>query len=226
MVPGLPSAADPAERGDHLQAWYVKTNISTYGIFTARRVATTVAYSGEVVESFTNALHDDVDPNVTADGLDLVFASNRGGSGYLAYEATRATPDAAFSVAKLVSGLETVALATSPNGAIGLSRDGLTAYVPTTDSTLVRVMRPNREAPFAMMSSFGFGANFPTFSASELELFYNCNGGVCVRTRLTTAASFGPEVVFAAGADPALVGDDLEMLYTNPNIVRITRTCL
>jgi Tol biopolymer transport system component len=70
-----------------------------------------------------NSGQTDVDPSVTADGLQLFFCSNRGGT-FNIYVSVRAAPGDAWPAPSVVGGVSSLAIEQNP----AISADGLTLY--------------------------------------------------------------------------------------------------
>jgi len=221
------SGADPTQRGDRLQAWTAVFNAGQFNIYSASRTVPTGVFGAQVDETGINDVgSSDQDPSVTADGLRMLFVSNRTG-GYLLYEASRATPDVLFGAAVQAAGLD----APLAIGSIDLLPDGLTVYMDLNFSgDLYRSHRPALTAPFDAPVVVAPGcAGFPSVSTDELELFYVRSNLMYTRSRATTADSFGPETLMTLVAnpgDPEVSADGTELWFTDSLApVRATRTC-
>ncbi len=117
-------------------------------IYEAIRSDRTATFSAAVLLEMLDSADSDVWPTLSADGLEIFFASDRPGvGGYDVYRSTRPTVDQSFAVPTLVPELSS----TGDDGALRLSPDGLTMYLNynadvsggTTDlAAAVRPCRP------------------------------------------------------------------------------------
>jgi Tol biopolymer transport system component len=90
-------------------------------------------------------LSSELDPSLTADGLEIFFSSNRPGlGGYDVYHAKRTTTDRAFDAPVLIT-----ELSTTDSEFSFITADGLTIYFSRTLAADVHhATRPDRNSPF------------------------------------------------------------------------------
>jgi Tol biopolymer transport system component len=107
-----------------------------------------------------NTASEDADPELRADGLELLFHSNRAGGtgGYDLYQVVRATTADPFGVPTPIGGLNTVGDEVGPT----LSADGLVLYF-SDGADIVFATRPSVEA------SFGAQQPLPGLSSSDID---------------------------------------------------------
>lgn len=168
---------------------------------------------------------EDYGPALSADGLELIFHSNRPGGpgGYDMYRATRPDRASDFGAAELLANVNSP----SHEENATLSHDGLTMYFTSTRSgsdTVFVATRAARGEPFGAPAELpGLGAIVgPELSADGSEMFASRNdGGTYDLFRITDYASPAPtfERVDALTSEtldefyPTLTGDGLTLYY-------------
>ena len=159
------------------------------GVGSAERAAVLGASSLFRVTSLgpdVNTADDDLSPAVSADGLTLLFSSDRPGGvgGTDLYMATRASTSEPFAdVVSLGAGVNTASNETAP----ALSADGLTLYFGSDrpdgfgSTDLYMATRATTSDPFGDVTNLGADVNTasndnnPTISADGLMLLFNSN---------------------------------------------------
>ncbi|MEZ4366562.1 MAG: hypothetical protein R2939_09780 [Kofleriaceae bacterium] len=205
--------SDPWLARDGLELWFDQP--APYELWSARRGALAEAFAAPVLATTLNSAGAETDPSLSADGLELVFVSDRDGAERL-YQAARASAAADFAAAPIVMrGLE----ATPVHAAAWAGAD--TLYLTDDAGGLARATRAARGAPFAPPTSVGAPAvGWPTVSAGELELFAEAfpdgAGTIVWATRAQAGDAFvrrgvldfAPPCADGALADPQLTDDD------------------
>jgi hypothetical protein len=214
---------DPAATGSALELWFSRTGIvPTYDLASAIRNSATASFDMESEFTHNSSLVDR-DPSLSADGLVLVFISDRDGT-LRAYESRRATATDAFAppTSFPINGVD--------NG-VELSGDGLTLYFTDDRRDLRAVHRTDRSSPFGAASEIlAQNIEHPTLSADELELYYSRadTTNTFRRTRRNAQAAFDEDekLVFNDAMEPDLAPDG-QLLYVvlNGNIWSLTRNC-
>ncbi len=182
----------PTTRGDLLEIFWLEKN--PYYIYRATRTAVDQPFVTDPnIVSFSEVAGDpnvfNDDPALTADGLEVIFISNRDAtSTKYAYIATRPTVDASWSTPTILTG-NVRATITS----LDLSWDGLTLYYVDSVGNLYQTQRIDRQSPFQSAIPLGVGITYPTLSSDGLELFGVASGtakGVVYATRHKTTDMF------------------------------------
>ena len=216
---------DPTETGDLLEIYYTDGNGE---IQFASRTSVDVPFVHGALPSFDDPNAIDSSPVISADGLRVVFTSDRGGT-LAAYESTRPSRDATWSVPQLALGGGTWTLGA---GGLGMTTDALNvvfqldsaAHCFTRRST-TELFMPNCDDLFVMPS--------PAFDDAYTTVYYNCGTGICARP-LTAWPDFktpGAEQHVAMGtatgaADPWVEPDGDTILFAaDHSLFRTTRSC-
>ena len=142
------SEAGPTVTADELHMVFSRDGLPERALFETVRLTTNDPWGTPIgIVAIHVAGQNDYDPFLTADGLRLMFVSNRTGN-YALFEATRPTIDAAFGAA---TSIDELGLAQSPT----LSTDGLDIMFASTRAPTVgahdiwRASRPALDQPFA-----------------------------------------------------------------------------
>jgi Tol biopolymer transport system component len=175
----------------------------------------------------------EITPFLASNELDLYFSSDRNGTDYDNYVASRATPTDPFGTPTAVTELA------SPADEMGvtLSRDRLTAYFVTSREgqfDMWRATRPSTDQPFGNLASLSAISSpateyNPILSYDERELWFAAKdragnvGGTDIwrATRATLDDEFGqPEPVLeldtaAEQASPSLIATGRVIVFTN-----------
>jgi Tol biopolymer transport system component len=206
----------------------------------------------ELVADVSSASYD-WSPNLTADGLSLVFASNRpGGTGdFDFYEARRTDPAGAFDTIDELKSLNS----TMTEDTAWISPDGLRVYFSSNRGVgddIWFASRPTRLAAFSSgqllteLSTPAFSDKAPGLSADELDIFFSSARGttgfdIWHATRLASDQPFSPPepiaILNSANDDfaPSLSHDGSELYYSydalssgggDANIFVAKRLCL
>ena len=219
----LGGAQDPGATSNPLELWFSRTGIvPTYDLATATRASQTATFDAQA-DFAQNSSTIDRDPTLSADGLALVFISDRDGT-LRAYESRRATttdafaPPTSFPIGSVDNGVE-------------LSADGLTLYFADDRADLRSVQRADRTSPFGAASEIlAQNIEYPAVSADELELFYSRPDSTNLfrRTRRNATAPFDDDekMVFNDAREPDITPDS-QRLYVvlNGNIWFLARNC-
>jgi hypothetical protein len=214
---------DPGAMSSALELWYSRTGIvPTYDIAIATRTSDTGTFDAES-DFAHNSSAVDRDPSLSADGLVLVFISDRDAT-LRAYESRRASATDAFSPPSMfpITGVD--------NG-VELSADGLTMYFADDRRDLRAVRRSDRNSPFGAASEIlAQNVEHPTLTADELEVYYSRSdtSNLFRRTRRNPMAAFDDDekLVFGDASEPDVTPDG-QRLYVvlNGNVWFLTRSC-
>lgn len=220
------SGQDPARQGDGLQAW--ATLDGNYNIYRYERTAPDGAFGAPVAENALNGAMNDQDAAPTADGLDMLFVSDRSGQ-FRVYEATRATSADLFGAPQLALGLEAETFRS-----VDVSGDGLVAYFERA-SELFRAERTTRTTAFAAPVRVATGVeSFVSVSANELEMYYadSTTETLYIRDRATRADGWTIETPLVLptnpqGHDVDISADGSELWFFFNNVIYAAkRPCL
>jgi hypothetical protein len=223
---GLSGSHDPQLSRDRLELFTARQASSTFDLYRATRSDTMTQFGiGIPVTELDDSVADDTDPALTDDGLMIVFLSNRTGSGFRAYQATRSVVGGQFTSPNPLPGL-----VVQPMDGLDLSADGLTIYFHL-GTALYQATRDNRDNPFGVPLALGnFGA-FPSMSPDKLAIYYNAStGGLVRRTRVAPSDGFNgtEESVDGGGSDGDMISDGTAIVLTtgaNSDIV-VIRECM
>ena len=221
---------DPSLTDDPLALWFA-TSPNTgkkQDLMMATRATSDGPFDTVVPLTTVNSPADDFDPQLTADGLDLVFVSNRGGPNQV-YEATRASTAESFSSPRLIAELA----ATQVDRGIDLRYDGLVLYYVDGNYDLHAVPRPRRTAAFGIPSqTLASNLNYPAVSPDELELFATPDTTSIGTVRLTRSDPTQPfstqTQIDSTYTDPDLSPDSTRMMLDSADGTAVemrTRTC-
>jgi Tol biopolymer transport system component len=108
------NSEDPTLTADRLEIVFSSTRVTGLGgvdLWTATRPSTSDAWSAPTLIAGVNSTSDDTTPEITEDGLDLLFASSRAGGGglYDLYQATRASRGASWGTPQRIAELASAA---------------------------------------------------------------------------------------------------------------------
>lgn len=223
---GLSGSHDPQLSRDRLELFTARQASATFDLYRSTRTDTTTQFGvGLPITELDDSVADDTDPALTDDGLMIVFLSNRAGSGFRAYQATRSLVGGQFTVPNPLPGLMV-----QPMDGMDLSADGLTIYFHV-GTMLYQAIRDSRDNPFGTPQALGnFGA-FPSMSPDKLAIYYNAStGGLVRRTRIAPSDGFNgtEESVDGGGSDGDMVSDGTAIVLTtgaNSDIV-VIRECM
>lgn len=237
--------SDIAITSDGLTAYYTGNRAPAmgYAIFAATRGSTSEPFGAGA--PFIDTPANDHDPSITADGLELYFQTDLGGTNEI-YVATRASTAVAFGTPGPVTITGEV---TGSRASPDISADGLTLYYGAASLEIAYATRADRDsATFAFVRQLDEvnspqtdGA--PTLSSDGLALYFESfrDGGANMyrATRATTADMFGAPVIMTelitnvagatAAGGPHLTPDG-KKLYMFLNVGQIdiyaaTQTC-
>ncbi len=218
-------AHDPTLSADRKELFCAYDLGSGYDIYRTVRTDTSAPFVAAAIVAELSSASKDTDPALTADGLMVVFISERGGNGPRAYQATRTSSVVAFTTPQLVPGLEN-----TPVSGIDVSGDGLTLYYDD-GARLVAVERSARDQGILVVRIIAAESTpFPSVSADGRELYYN-GPGVMRRTREDLSASFEvatQTVVDDGGADADILPDGSAIVLTggeSSNVVYLRDHC-
>ncbi len=198
-------------------------------IYHATRASTAVPFDAMTIAAAAelNSTAQDNDPALTADGLDIVFASQRLDGMDRLFEATRSDPTQPFDNVHLINELSAVAAMYGHD----LSYDGLTLFYVDGNYDLRAVQRTRRSDPFGAPSPvLASNVAWPSVSPDQQELFYEKPGpsGVYRRVRADTNRAFDPteEPIDATAGDPDISADATTLVLDNGSSIGImTRQC-
>ena len=223
-------ATDPSLTDDPLTLWFA-TSPSTgqkQDLMMATRATSDGAFDTVTPLTAVNSPADDFDPQLTADGLDLIFVSNRGGPDQV-YEATRASTTEPFSSPRLIAELAAIQV----DRGIDLRYDGLVLYYVDGNYDLHSVPRPRRTAVFGIPSeTLAAHLNYPAVSPDELELYATPDTTSIGTVRLTRSDPTQPfstqTQIDSTYTDPDLSPDSTRMVLDTADGTAValrTRSC-
>jgi hypothetical protein len=219
---------EPTETGDRLELYY--TADDTVGeIMFASRASVDAPFVRQTLPSFDDPVAIESSPVISADGLHIVFTSDRGGT-LAIYESTRPSRDASWSAPQVALGGGTWTIGA---GGIGMTTDGLNV-VFELDTSAHCFTRRATDMPFMPNCDDLFVLPSPAFDDAYTTVYYNCGSGVCARS-LTAWPSFktptNVEEHVAMGtssgaADPWVEpGGDTILFAADHSLFRTTRSC-
>lgn len=219
-------AHDPTLSADRTELFYAYDVGAGYDIYRTVRTDTSMPFSVTGIVGELSSNTNDTDPSLTEDGLMIMFISERGGNGPRAYQATRMSRTAPFSVPLLVPGLMN-----TPIVGVDVSPDGLTLYYDD-GAKLVAANRSGRDQPVIVLHDVALDATpFPSVAADGLELYYN-EAGVMRRTRPDTSMAFEAATrmtIDDGGADADVLPDGSALVLTGgaaSDVVYLREGCL
>jgi hypothetical protein len=178
-----------------------------------------------------NSSSDDVNPSISADGLELYFASTRTTGNYRLHRATRATTDAVFDPPVFVS-IANMSYEAEP----ALSHSGLEMYFFETAASVVESDRSAAGAPWgapvAHPELSASSLRYPDFGDNDLRLVLTDASSMYLleAARADTSSSWGTprqltEITMLGGNNrPALSNDGLELYFQNASTGGLYRT--
>jgi len=231
-IDGLPFAgnSDPAVSDNPHELWFTHPSATnSLDILIATRSGDAGPFENVAAFSGSSAAYDG-DPTLPADGLSVLFISDKLGV-FRAFEATRASLADSFGTATDIAPMLSTAVAEG----IACSYDGLRLYYADGNGDVRMTTRPGRADTFGPEGALlAMNAHFPSVSPDELELYAERRDAAgnpsivrFVRTTTTQPFSAQPEVVLA-GATSAYISPDSSRLYLSVNGVLdvMSRTCL
>lgn len=227
VIDGAPFERDPSFGNSPDEIWFARqTANQDDDLYVATPTSPQGSFDTVVEAPGLDSSMDDYDLALSADGLDAVFASLRGGS-RRAFEATRAVTTASFEPPSAIPELS----GTDLYFGIDLSVDGRTLYYVDRDENLWSMHRAQRDQPFDPPAMVAAGVRKPSVSPDERELFFlvaGTNTGIYRRVRADTTRPFDPvdELINADGADPDISPDSKQLVMTiDGSLALLTRTC-
>ncbi len=220
----------PEQRSDRREMLFARYEVVDGGVFNAQlrsatRATSAVPYAAEsVVVELNHPTADDLEPALSADGLVVMWSSNRT-TGRLAFEARRPALGAAFSTPVLALGLEALVIY-----AMDLTPDGLGLYFDNASELWVS-RRSARDQPFEIPVPLGISGGTPSVSSDQLEIYYSRAFRLFARRRASIGEAFADEVEIGiqgasnyGAADLSADGTEL-LLIVDDQLQRITRAC-
>lgn len=232
MVEGFedgPWERGPTQRADRREVMFARYEVvgSVFNgqLWGSARGSTSVPFGPEgSLVALNDPMGDDLDPSLSADGLVLMFTSNRTGM-WQAFEARRPNVGTPFSPPVLAAGLESLAITGSE-----LTSDGLGVYF-SMGGRLWVARRATLGQNFQAPTELGFAGDGPSISADEREIYYGRLLAMFVRRRASVTDPFAEETeLVVSGAfgtsAPELSQDGTELLIiVSDQLSRVTRTC-
>jgi Tol biopolymer transport system component len=229
---------------DGAEIFFTSTRAGGMGgrdIWTARRIGSSGPFGTPTVVVELNSTAEDIQPEVSANGLRMYFTSNRsGGSGLDVYITARATRTSPWSAPSMVAELSSLA----SDNRVSVSADDLLAVVDSARgasglrelylATRASVgMRWNTPAPISELDSSGADTN-PSLTADALAIYYIVHSEIVVARRPDRSSPFAPPTPIselesaASESDPWISADERLILFTSdrsgvPGIYRATR---
>jgi hypothetical protein len=218
---------DPTETGDRLELYYTADSADGEILF-ASRDSVDVPFVQRALPGFDDPNAIDSSPVISADGLHVVFTSDRSGK-LDVYESTRTSRDASWSVPELALGGGTWTVGT---GGIGMTTDASTV-VFQLDATAHCFTRHDPSTPFMPNCDDLFAIPSPAFDDAYTTVYYNCGSGICTRPMIAWPQFKipGEEHHVAMGttngaADPWIEpGGDTILFAADHSLFRTTRSC-
>lgn len=219
---GLPTELDPSfGRIDEL---WITENSGGFDLYTWQRDGSG-AYGMRTPFAFNTGSRES-EPAITADQLDLLFLSDRGGQVRL-YETTRTAVGQPFSTPVIALGFENVVIQSHD-----VTPDGLTVYFENGGAQAVAT-RSSRTTAFGAPTPLGITGQWASISADERELYYQNGGRAYMRSRGSVGDTFGAEVeiapvspVFNGDLEVTPDGSELWMADYNNGLYLLQRSCL
>jgi hypothetical protein len=223
---------EPTETGDRLELYYTADDTTGEIVF-ASRASVDAPFVRQALPSFDDPVATESSPVISADGLHLVFTSDRGGT-LDVYESIRSTRETSWSMPVPV-----LANVPGPLGSdgIGMTTDALYVVAHVMDSPGQELAycftRQQLDQPFWGNCDELYSIPSPAFDDLASTIYYNCGAGICARP-LTTWPSFktpGAEQHVAMGtesgaADPWVEpGGDTILFAADHSLFRTTRSC-
>jgi Tol biopolymer transport system component len=232
------NSEDPTVTDDLLEIVFSSTRPTGLGgvdLWTSTRAAVTDPWNAPTLLAVVNSTNDDTTPEITGDGLDLVFASNRpGGAGlYDLYLSTRASRAAAWGtpvqIAELASTADEFAGTLAPDRMTIIftsSRPGIgggdiyqavrgTTTAPWNTPTLITELDSTADDSAPWMRGDG-----RTFSFSSTRTGGPGSQDVYITTRATTADAWSTPLIVTElddanyDSDPWFAPDLRTMFYS------------
>jgi hypothetical protein len=118
LVTGLRSDTidvhDPSLTQDELEIYISSDTNGVSDIWTSTRTASNSAWNPAVIQNDLSSSGNDVDPDVSTDGLVIYFSSDRSGAGYQLYVSRRAARDQPWDPPQQMNGLGSSTLDMGP----------------------------------------------------------------------------------------------------------------
>jgi Tol biopolymer transport system component len=161
---------DPSMTNEELELYFTSATAGLNDIWVARRVLTSDAWGSGALVADLSSPQNDQDPEVSVDGLNMFFASDRGGDGMRLYVARRRTRDTPWELPVRVNGLGASVLDAAP----AVDRAQLTLVFASqrgtaSDAHLFAATRPDSSA--AWQSAAELTALSSTARDSDPALF-------------------------------------------------------
>jgi hypothetical protein len=226
-VPGFDSYLDPSISGLELWLDRAVTPANNMTIYRATRASLDVPFDPGSLAPVTelDSSSNQKDPSLTADGLDIIFMSDRAGA-YRLWEATRNDLGQPFGNLHEINELSS----TDVGDGLDVSIDGLTVFYADGAKNLRSVHRTIRTGSFGPPSAvLASGVAWPSVSPDLLELFYEGPTGSTIfrLVRTDTGGPFGgTPTPITSGGDPDISPDSTVLVVdVAPGLAVMTRTC-
>lgn len=220
-VPDISDGLDPQMSADRLEVIYAKSTTGIYDLYHATRSSTADTFTESLLTELYSSL-EETDPALTADGLLIIFKSNRNGNGQRAFQATRTATDLAFGNVQLAPGVENIAIS-----GLDISPDGNTIYIDD-GSHLYVAHRPANSAAFGPPIQVSSGhIDYPSVTPNGLEVFSN-GTGVVRATRATNANTDqfkGADSIFMNGNDADVLPDNSALILVSGSAFYTLERC-
>jgi hypothetical protein len=184
------------------------------GVFDAAPCTGSGAWGPPVRVDPVSTASNDEGPTVSADGLVLIFASDRDGD-FSMFESVRVNTGAPFMAPSRLP------LGTPPNNERNPAIAGSNLYFDgdLAQATVYSIYVSGNVglAPPVELTELGSGIATPTVSDDELEMFYGVSGTTVIRaTRAATAdpwTNVGAVTELGNASNPAITGDGLTLYF-------------
>jgi WD40 repeat protein len=224
---------DPTETGDLLELYY--SGEGAYGeILFASRASVDEPFVHRGLTSFDDPNAVEASPVVSADGLHIVFTSDRSGT-LEVYESTRPSRDASWSAPQLAVRQLGGERTTVGAGGLGMTTDALTlVYQLAWDETTFCFTRKAIGQPFYPNCDDQYVMPSPAFDDAYSTIYYNCGTGICARSldawpNFKTASPTEEHVAMgtpSGAADPWIEpGGETILFAADRSLFRTTRAC-
>jgi hypothetical protein len=194
------AANDPSTTADKLLLYFALVEgDGTIDLWFATRDTLDEPYGDLTHDNVLASNLTDAEPALSADGLGILFFSERTGTRQI-YEAHRTSRMFPFSSPVLVD------TGPDPIYSFDASLDLDTLWIDT-GGDLVELTRANDQSPFGARRVIGYQLTWPTVAGDQLSVYYSPSGTVFRQTRADARYEFSLETAITTGFDPDISAD-------------------